>query len=114
MRMTLDQIKEAQAEFDKSHKGHIPFFEDINENNLEVLEHLVVCLLGELGEFANVLKKIKRGDFTLLDKKCELDEELTDVFIYLVKISNQLGVDIEGNFLQKIEKNKMKFEKYEL
>ena len=112
--MTLEQIKETQAEFDKSHKGHIPFFEDINENNLEVLEHLVVYLLGELGEFANVVKKIKRGDFTLLDKKREPDEELADVFIYLIKISNQLGVDFESNFLQKLEKNRMKFEKYEL
>jgi NTP pyrophosphatase (non-canonical NTP hydrolase) len=114
MRMTLHEIKALQEEFDKGHKGNIPFYEDIDENNVEALEHLVVCLVGEVGEFANVLKKCKRGDYPLSDKKRELDEELTDIFIYLIKISNQLKVDLEKNFLDKLEKNRLKFQKYEI
>ena len=114
MRLTLQQIKELQEQFDKGHEGNIPFYEDINEDNLEVLEHLIVCLVGEMGEFANILKKCKRGDFSLPDKKEELDEELTDMFIYLIKISNQLKVDLEKHFLEKMEQNRLKFQKYEI
>jgi NTP pyrophosphatase (non-canonical NTP hydrolase) len=114
MTMTLQQIKELQEQFDRSHKGNIPFFEDIKGDNVEVLEHLIVCLVGEIGEFANILKKSKRGDFLLPDNKSELDEELTDMFIYIIKISNQLKVDLERTFLDKMEKNKIKFAKYEL
>ncbi|MEH2402837.1 MazG nucleotide pyrophosphohydrolase domain-containing protein [Nostoc sp.] len=112
MRITLHEIKRLQEEFDKSHQGKIPFYEKISENNIDVLEHLIVCLVGEIGEFSNIVKKIRRGDFQLEDKKNVLDEELIDIFIYLIKISNQMDVDLEDGFLNKLEKNKNRFEKY--
>ncbi len=112
MPITLQEIKQLQEEFDKSHQGKIPFYEKISENNLEVLEHLIVCLVGEIGEFSNIVKKVRRGDFQLQQKKNELDEELIDMFIYLIKISNQMDVDLEGCFLKKLEKNKSRFENY--
>lgn len=111
MRKTLDEIKLAQKEFDKTHKmGGKNFYTEINENNINELEHLAVCLAGEFGEFCNILKKISRGDFTLKNAKAELSEELADTFIYLLKISNQLDIDIEAETLKKIEKNKHRFQ----
>ena len=109
--MQLKEIQELQQSFDKSHQMKLDFYEKIDEKNLPALEHLVVCLLGELGEFSNLLKKVVRGDYELKDVKDSLDEELVDVFIYLIKIANQFDVDLENGYLNKLEKNKVKFEK---
>lgn len=112
-RLTLSEIMESQAFFDKGHGGDLPFFVSIGKDNLDQLEHLIVCMLGELGEFANIVKKVRRGDFELEGVKQELNEELVDVFIYLIKIANQFDVDIETGYRNKLEKNRKKFENYE-
>lgn len=111
MSRTFSELLEIQSEFDKSHEvSGKSFYVDIDENNLHELEHLVVCLLGELGEFSNLLKKVVRGDRRLSEVKEQLDEELADTFIYLLKISNQFGVDLEQEFLNKLSKNQERFE----
>ena len=108
--MQLKDIQNIQESFDQNHQMKIDFYEKIDEKNLQALEHLVVCLVGELGEFSNILKKVVRGDSELNEVKHLLDEELIDVFIYLIKISNQFNVDLEGGYLKKLEKNKIKFQ----
>jgi NTP pyrophosphatase (non-canonical NTP hydrolase) len=50
--------------------------------------------LGELGETANIIKKIERGDFTLEDVREQLAEELADVQIYLDILAFRCGVDL--------------------
>ncbi|WP_285425268.1 MazG nucleotide pyrophosphohydrolase domain-containing protein [Pseudomonas sp. efr-133-TYG-103a] len=110
MRKTLDELKAAQKNFDQTHKiGSKSFYVDIGDSNIQELEHLAVCLSGEFGEFCNIVKKISRGDLTLQTAKAELSEELADTFIYLLKISNQLNIDIEAETVKKIEKNKLRF-----
>ena len=113
MTLTIRDLLEKQREFDEKHSGDIPFFVEIDEKNLPELEHLLVCLLGELGEFSNILKKVRRGDLALDSAKNELDEELVDVFIYLLKIAGQFGVDLEGGYEKKMEKNALKFRGFE-
>ncbi|MBK8815635.1 MAG: nucleotide pyrophosphohydrolase [Methylococcaceae bacterium] len=112
MPLTIKELLNRQQTFDEMHSGEMPFFTKINENNLEELEHLIVCLLGELGEFANILKKVRRGDFSLATVKDDLDEELVDVFIYLLKIAGQFNVDLEDGYEKKILKNTSKFQHY--
>jgi len=112
MSVTVKELLDKQRTFDEMHSGEMPFFTKIDENNLQVLEHLVVCLLGELGEFANLLKKVRRGDFALASVKDELDEELVDVFIYLLKIAGQFDVDLEVGYDKKLLKNTSKFQNY--
>lgn len=50
--------------------------------------------VGELGELANILKKIDRGDFTLEDVKEDVANELADVQTYLDIMANKLGIDL--------------------
>ncbi|WP_413501044.1 hypothetical protein [Psychrobacter maritimus] len=110
MNLTLKDIRSLQKAFDKKHNvSNKSFYVDIDSSNLEELEHLVVCLIGELGEFSNILKKVTRGDFELKDVKDSLDEELVDTFIYLIKIANQFNVNLEEGYLKKLEKNKERF-----
>ena len=51
-----------------------------------------VC--GELGELANLIKKIERGDFTLEEARPHLADELADVATYLDLLANRAGVDL--------------------
>ncbi len=50
--------------------------------------------LGELGEAANLVKKIERGDMTLEEARAALAEELADVLIYLDIFAFRAGIDL--------------------
>jgi NTP pyrophosphatase (non-canonical NTP hydrolase) len=52
------------------------------------------AVIGELGEYANLRKKVERGDFTLAQVKKKLGSELADVVIYLDLLAAQLGIDL--------------------
>lgn len=51
-----------------------------------------VC--GELGEAANIIKKIERGDMTLDEGRQQLADELADVQTYLDILSFRAGIDL--------------------
>lgn len=107
--MELANLIKLQTDFDREHGVAKPFFVPISSDNLHELEHLVVCLIGEVGEFANELKKVVRGDASYEERQSALAEELTDTFIYLIKIAAQTGVDLESEYLKKLEKNRLRF-----
>jgi NTP pyrophosphatase (non-canonical NTP hydrolase) len=55
----------------------------------------MVALTGEVGETANILKKVRRGDLTLEQARAELGRELADIQCYLVLLAHHCGVDLE-------------------
>lgn len=81
---------------------------------MPVLLELTVALAGEVGEFANVTKKIARGDFKLEEAKRELGDELADVFIYVIKLADQLGIDLEAAYRKKLAYNEERFDKFSI
>lgn len=111
--MTLQELIELQQEFDSNHSGNFKWNTKVTDSNIEMLEFLLVSLTGEVGETANIVKKIVRGDFKLVEKKQDIQEELADVFIYLLKLSYQLEIDLEKAYMEKMEKNRERFLKYE-
>ena len=111
--MTLQDLILRQKEFDHAHQGAFCWDCPITQENLDILEFLLVALTGELGEAANIVKKIVRGDFTLEEKKPELSDEIVDMLIYLVKLSYQLDIDLEHAYTEKMAKNRDKFKCYE-
>jgi NTP pyrophosphatase (non-canonical NTP hydrolase) len=52
------------------------------------------AVTGELGEAANLIKKITRGDFTLEEGREDLGKELADIMIYLDILAFRAGVDL--------------------
>lgn len=54
----------------------------------------VTAVLGELGEAANFLKKVKRGDFTLDQVRPSIADELADVMTYFDVLADKLGIDL--------------------
>lgn len=52
------------------------------------------AVTGELGELANLIKKIERGDMTLDDARPDVANELADVVTYLDILAFRCGVDL--------------------
>lgn len=52
------------------------------------------AVTGELGEAANIIKKVKRGDLSLDEARQSLADEFADVVTYLDILANQCGIDL--------------------
>ena len=52
------------------------------------------AVTGELGEAANLIKKIERGDMSLEEAGFELGKELADVVTYLDILAFRAGIDL--------------------
>jgi NTP pyrophosphatase (non-canonical NTP hydrolase) len=52
------------------------------------------AVTGELGETANLIKKVERGDLTLDEARADLAKELADVQTYLDILAFRCGVDL--------------------
>jgi NTP pyrophosphatase (non-canonical NTP hydrolase) len=52
------------------------------------------AMAGELGEAGNVLKKIRRGDFTMDEARHKVAQELADVVIYLDMLAHACGINL--------------------
>ena len=59
------------------------------------------AVTGELGEYANLRKKVERGDFSEKEAKSMLADELADVVIYLDILAAQLGIDLGAAIMKK-------------
>lgn len=52
------------------------------------------AVIGELGEYANVMKKVQRGDLTMEEAKPSIEKELADVMTYFAILAQQLNIDL--------------------
>lgn len=56
--------------------------------------HWLQALVGELGELANIMKKVDRGDFVFDKVKTDIENELADVQTYLDILAFKMGIDL--------------------
>lgn len=110
--LTINDFIEKQKEFDKKYSSKFNWDKKITEDNVDLLEYLIIALVGEFGEMANHLKKVLRGDKKLEEIRSELSEEVIDVFIYVLKIIYQLDIDLEQVYKDKMRKNEIRFQKF--
>jgi NTP pyrophosphatase (non-canonical NTP hydrolase) len=70
-----------------------------------------LALCGEVGEVANIIKKIERGSHSFRDAKVrfDLEMEIADVFTYLVLLAGQLNVDLMELYKIKRVENERRF-----
>lgn len=59
------------------------------------------AVTGELGEAANIIKKVERGDYSLDEARESLAKELADVVTYLDLLAFRAGVDLGEATVQK-------------
>lgn len=56
---------------------------------------------GEVGEAANIIKKIERGDFSKKEAAELLGKELADIIIYVDILAKQLDIDLSEAIVNK-------------
>ena len=59
------------------------------------------AVLGELGEAANIIKKVERGDLSLDEARGALAKELADAVTYLDILAFRSGIDLGDAVLGK-------------
>jgi NTP pyrophosphatase (non-canonical NTP hydrolase) len=110
--MDLADLMRRQDEFDSRHSSRFGWSEPVTPERLDVLQFLVVALAAEVGEAAGVVKAIVRGDVAYEDAQEQIAGELADVFAYLLKCANQIGFDLEAQYLSKLARNEERFARY--
>ncbi|KAJ4847962.1 hypothetical protein Tsubulata_012176 [Turnera subulata] len=101
--VTLDLLKHKMAEFAKERdwdQFHSP-------------RNLLLALVGEVGELSEIFQwkgEVPKGlpDWKE-EEKVHLGEELSDVLLYLVRLSDICGVDLGKAALRKVELNAIKY-----
>ncbi|MCA9339739.1 MAG: nucleotide pyrophosphohydrolase [Candidatus Saccharibacteria bacterium] len=70
-----------------------------------------LAMAGEVGEFANVVKKIQRGSLDMKDAKVrvQLASELTDVFVYILNIAALMNIDLGKTYEMVRANNERRF-----
>nr|GEU37099.1 dCTP pyrophosphatase 1-like [Tanacetum cinerariifolium] len=101
--VTLSELKKKMADFAKERdwdQFHSP-------------RNLLLALVGEVGELSEIFQwkgEVPRGLPDWEDKeKQHLGEELSDVLLYLVRLSDICGVDLGKAALRKLEINAIKY-----
>lgn len=112
--MYLSDLIERQIAADRRRGFRVDF--DNNSQRVVQLEKDLVGIMGEIGEFANALKKVRLAmehsaydGPSLTEVAPNLREELADAFIYLMRLSVVLGGDLESDLLEKMNKNDRKY-----
>lgn len=116
--MDLKEIVERQISADQKRGFPVEFMDD-RERYDQILKELV-GLIGEIGEFANVVKKIGLGldnpkysgpAFESVDS--ELREEIADSMIYIMRISAIIGANLQEDILKKMKYNEKRYRSLE-
>jgi NTP pyrophosphatase (non-canonical NTP hydrolase) len=111
----METIMDFQKDFDRKRGWDWSAPKDMAEK-VEFLEYGVIATTGELGEFANLLKKTLREHHSsgvYPDEHLEhMKEELVDIFIYVIKMAMALEMDLEKGYYKKMEENEERFKKY--
>ncbi|GMI64375.1 hypothetical protein like AT3G25400 [Hibiscus trionum] len=101
--VSLEELKKKMAEFAKERdwdQFHSP-------------RNLLLALVGEVGELSEIFQwkgEVPRGLPDWKDEeKQHLGEELSDVLLYLVRLSDICGVDLGKAALRKLELNAIKY-----
>jgi NTP pyrophosphatase (non-canonical NTP hydrolase) len=76
------------------------------------LPHQVLSLAGEVGELANLVKKVDRGTDTFDDLRHQMISELMDVFVYAFAAAALLGIkDLDQMYANTRNLNELRFNK---
>lgn len=76
-------------------------------------KNLVMALAGETGELLEIFQWMTPDQAAAVAQSPEkfraVEDELADVFIYLVRLADKLGVDLETVIARKINENAAKY-----
>ncbi|XP_004492206.1 uncharacterized protein [Cicer arietinum] len=101
--VSIGMLNQLQAQFAK----------DRDWDQYHTPRNLLLAMVGEVGELSEIFQwkgEVKRGlpDWKE-EEKVHLGEELSDVLLYLLRLSDICGVDLGKAVLRKLELNAIKY-----
>lgn len=75
-------------------------------------KNLAMALSGEVGELISHFQWLSEHESYLKsdeEKLMEVKDEIADIFLYLIMLSNKLDVDMVSTAMDKIDKNEIKY-----
>jgi NTP pyrophosphatase (non-canonical NTP hydrolase) len=116
--MHLAELVNRQAAADRRRGFALDF--DSEADRYAQLAKDLVGLMGEIGEFANLVKKLelrleheKYAGPSFEDAVGDLREELADATIYIMRLSVLIGADFEQDILKKMAQNEDRYKTLE-
>jgi len=97
----MDSSKDSLAEIQKFFKKKA----DQRGFSDETPQDIILFLIEELGELAKAIRKKSGLKIDNQSKIPEIEDELADVFNYIIHLANQLNIDLTETFYKKEEKN---------
>ncbi len=71
-------------------------------------KNLSMALSVEASELVEIFQWKNDQDISDTDKN-KVEDEIADIFFYLIRLSQKMNIDIEKSFYKKLEKNKIKY-----
>ncbi len=71
-------------------------------------KNLSMALSVEASELVEIFQWKNDQDISDADKN-KVEDEIADIFFYLIRLSQKMNIDIEKSFYKKLEKNKIKY-----
>jgi dCTP diphosphatase len=96
--MNIKEIQDKLAKFAKERDW----------NQFHSPKNLVMALTSEVGELNELFQWLSEKESENLDND-EVKQEIADIFIYLLRLCDKLGIDIEEATKEKIEINAKKY-----
>ncbi|KAL3360168.1 hypothetical protein AABB24_016589 [Solanum stoloniferum] len=101
--VSLEELKKKMADFAKEREW----------DQFHTPRNLLLAMVGEVGELSEIFQwkgEVPRGlpDWEEKEKQ-HLGEELSDVLLYLVRLSDICGIDLGNVVLRKLELNAIKY-----
>jgi NTP pyrophosphatase (non-canonical NTP hydrolase) len=116
--MEIKELLEMQRKFDHEHGWGTEKSDP--EDRLKAMEQDIIGLMGEVGEAANCLKKVRlhvdagRDAQKVYEREVpHFREEIIDAFIYLIRLVDIAETDLEKEYLTKLDNNRERYSEFE-
>ncbi|WP_272699193.1 nucleotide pyrophosphohydrolase [Desulfovibrio sp. Fe33] len=96
---------------DALNERHRRFVEERNWQKHQTPKNLVMALTGEVGELNELFQWLTPEESRAMDDghKKAVAEEMADVLIYLVRLADEMGIDLVAAAHEKCETNERKY-----
>ena len=100
----LEQLEDLKARIRR-------FAEERDWDRFHTPKNLAMALIVEAAELVEHFQWLTSEESQALtaDKKAEVETELADILIYLVRIADKLGIDLHSAALGKLQRNAEKY-----
>lgn len=97
----------------KIHEAYSNFVTERDWDQFHSIKNLAMALSVESSELVEIFQWMKEEDSNTVSEnpalKSKVEEELSDIFVYLLRIAHKSQIDLEKVILEKIKKNAEKY-----